>query len=737
MKKVFSIVVFLFFCLISFSQKGKEYLLIDSINYSSLSSADKHALDSLLPIYHKATHDTARLKILAAIPELTNDETVWPKYNRLLFSMSKKHLEDTASLSEKEIKTYKKFLGQAFQNFGYEADFLNGDIKKGKEYSEKALALQLQADDKTGAATTLGNIGLTYYESGDIVRSLEYFFKSLKLQEEVHDKNGMGYALNNIATSYLAQGDTSKAMEYMQKSLNCRAETKDKRGYAITLENLAGLFRRQEKIDTALKCFMKGLSIWKELGERQGIGYSYQNLGALYLLLANNKHDSGLAAADSLYPVAMNYFQNALELYEICKFKQGLATVLANMGNCYFAQNNLSRAEEAGMRSLKEAQQVGYTEAIANAARLLYLIYRKENKWSEALKMHELNIQMRDSIFNRETQKSTFKQQAKYEYEKQQALKDAEHQKEQAIAEEEKKRQKIISWSIAVGLVLVAAFAIFISNRLRITHRQKQIIEQQKKIVDQKNKHITDSINYAKRIQDSILPSKTEFEKHFSDYFIFFRPREIVSGDFYWLSSQNEKTILAIADCTGHGVPGAFMSMIGNTLLNEIVNEKNIFQPAEILNHLNEGIIHALHQESRSQDDGMDISVCLFDKEKNKITFAGANHSMYFAHTNLLQEIKGDIYSIGSAFSKKDFSFTQKEMPVPENTTLYFSTDGFSDQVGGVHGKKFLVKQMQELLVRISPLEIKEQEEKIKSAFEEWKGSRAQLDDVLVAGIKI
>jgi len=220
---------------------------------------------------------------------------------------------------------------------------------------------------------------------------------------------------------------------------------------------------------------------------------------------------------------------------------------------------------------------------------------------------------MRDSIFNEETQNASYKLQLKYEYEKEEAIKKTEHQKELAIAEEERKQQQIITYSIAFGLFFVLLFAGLIFNRLRLTGKQKKIIEEQKKIVDQKNKHITDSINYAKRIQDSILPSQEELSKHFSDYFVFFRPREIVSGDFYWLSSsQSGKKILAIADCTGYGVPGAFMSMIGNTLLNEIVNEKNIFRPCEILNRLNEGIIQALHQESRTQDDGMDISVCLF-----------------------------------------------------------------------------------------------------------------------------
>ncbi|MBI4930632.1 MAG: tetratricopeptide repeat protein [Bacteroidetes bacterium] len=700
MRYFFSLFIFLFTISFSFSQENE----IDSLNL----------------LLKNAKHDTTKLRLLVDLSEKCELTDIL-KYAQSAAELADVILNETENLSVQQ--KVKKLKAQAINNIGYNYN-IQGDSHKALEYYQKGLRIQEETNDKTGAALSLNNMASIYNSQGEISKSLEYHLKSLKISEDINDKKGISISLNNIGNNYRNQGDTPKALEYYKKSLKIREEIKDKQGIALLMNNIGTIYISQGDNKKALECFLKSLKINEEANDKQGIAYTLKNIGHNY----NNQGD---------FSKALEYYQKSLDISEKIKDVEGVVISLNSIGSMYLKQKKHSLALDYANRSMSMAKELGFPVRLRNAAELLYKIYRQQNKWQDALAMHELFVQMRDSIFNQETQKSTFKQQAKYEYEKQQAISEAEHQKELAIAAEEKKRQQIITYSIGFGLLMVVLFSIFIFTRLRITHRQKQIIEQQKKIVDQKNKHITDSINYAKRIQDSILPSKEELSNCFSGYFIFFQPREIVSGDFYWLSNQNGKTILAVADCTGHGVPGAFMSMIGNTLLNEIVNEKRIFQPAEILNHLNEGIVHALHQESRSQDDGMDISVCLFDNEKNKITFAGANHSMYVVQNNSIEEIKGDIFSIGSMFGKKNFSFTQQEIALLKNSSVYFSTDGFADQVGGKSGKKFLVKQMQELLVNISSLNIKEQEEKIKNAFEEWKGNYSQLDDVLVAGIKI
>jgi serine phosphatase RsbU (regulator of sigma subunit) len=248
---------------------------------------------------------------------------------------------------------------------------------------------------------------------------------------------------------------------------------------------------------------------------------------------------------------------------------------------------------------------------------------------------------------------------------------------------------------------------------------------------------ITDSITYAKRIQDAILPAPEDLSKSLSDdFFIFYRPSQIVSGDFYWCSTQGNKTIFVVADCTGHGVPGAFMSMIGNTLLNEIVNERKVTCTKKIAELLDEKIIHSLHQhEGTEKYDGMDISICSIDKTTKEINFTGAHHAMY-AYNGGLQKIKGDPYSIGGAQQQNAKTFTSQRIQHEKGLRLYFLTDGYCDQSGGEANKRFSSRKFETMLEQMQDVNMTVQKEKLEQAFEDWKGSTKQRDDILVVGIK-
>lgn len=720
----------------SFSQKGKKYFLIDSIEHDSLAINDKALIDSLLPIYHKSRNDTTKLTILSELSGGLIDEQIWVKYNNLLFIKSKSLLENKKSMNVKELASVKKCYARALQNKGYYIQNFEGDQEKAMEYYSKCLEIQREINDKEGISTTLNNMANTIAYQGNISKALELYFESLKLRESMKDKEGMAGAYNNIATTYMVQRDSAKALEYVLKSISILEEINHLYGLAFAYSNLGVIYRDRKDYETSRKYFEKSLHKWDEMRSGEGKGFAYQNIG--FILVRQSENMPASRKKDSLFALAINYMNQGLKICEERNDFQGVASILSYLGNAYYSNGEISKALDYGLIAIRKAKESGFPPLIRNSSELLYKIYLKQQKWSDALEMHELYVQMRDSIFNKETQKSTFKQQMKYDYDKKQALKDAEHLKDLAVADEEKKRQRIFMFSVAAGLLLVIAFSFFIFNRLLITRKQKLIIEQQKKTVDQKNKHITDSINYAKRIQDAILPSEEDFKKCFSDHFIFFRPRDIVSGDFYWLSCQNEKTILVCADCTGHGVPGACMSMIGNTLLNEIINEKNIFEPAEILNQLNEGIVQALHQDSGStQDDGMDVSVCVFNSGQKKTSFAGANHSCFIAENNHLEEIKGDIFSIGGAFSKKDFSFSQKEISLEKNQSLFLFTDGYADQPGGEKRKKFQEKNLLHLLSSFESKQMAEQKDVLNNTMSDWKGNANQIDDMLVIGIRI
>jgi len=270
-----------------------------------------------------------------------------------------------------------------------------------------------------------------------------------------------------------------------------------------------------------------------------------------------------------------------------------------------------------------------------------------------------------------------------------------------------------------------------------IRERTAEIVEQKEEI-EEKNRDITDSINYAKKIQDAMLPSSQDMASLFPDSFIFYHPKDIVSGDFYWLTEKDGKSLIAVADCTGHGVPGAFMSMIGNSLLNEIVNDKGILEPALILDQLKEGVIKALKQkgETGESQDGMDIAFCTFDLKNNEVEFAGAYNSLYIIRENVMDEVKADRMPIG-VYAGTDHKFTNNKVSIQKGDILYFFSDGFTDQSGGPRGKKFMRKRFKELILGIHEMTMPEQLDHLYTTFEEWKGDLEQNDDICMIGIKV
>lgn len=287
-------------------------------------------------------------------------------------------------------------------------------------------------------------------------------------------------------------------------------------------------------------------------------------------------------------------------------------------------------------------------------------------------------------------------------------------------------------------------------------HKEKEKINETKVEIELKHREVIDSVNYAKRIQEAILPSLNEISECFPNSFVLFKPKNIVSGDFYWFSQKNGKKIIASIDCTGHGVPGAFMSVIGSTLLNQIVNEKGITDPAEILNHLNNGVNHSLHQSQTGSEsrDGMDAAVCCFEEpfltstpsangeeiKSAEITvslqYAGANRPLYYIKNNILEEIKADKFPIGGLDYNDQKRFSTHTFQIKKNDTIYICTDGFADQFGQ-NNKKLKTKKFKEVLLSIQDSSMEEQKKYLDTFIENWRENLEQTDDILVIGIRV
>ena len=267
--------------------------------------------------------------------------------------------------------------------------------------------------------------------------------------------------------------------------------------------------------------------------------------------------------------------------------------------------------------------------------------------------------------------------------------------------------------------------------------KQKTEIENQKDIIEQKNIDITDSIRYAKRIQDAILPSLKVIKDNLKDSFVLYLPKDIVSGDFYWVKEKNESLVIVAADCTGHGVPGAFMSMLGISFLNEIVEKDNITSPEKILNTLRENIVTALRQRGLETEskDGMDMAVCAYNKKLKRLSFAGANNPLYLVRNRELVQTDGNRMPVAIHIKMEDF--TKHDIPIEPGDSLYIFSDGFVDQFGGPEGKKFKNKKFKQLLVDIQGENMGVQKEILNKTMTEWRGEQEQIDDIVVLGFKV
>ena len=314
---------------------------------------------------------------------------------------------------------------------------------------------------------------------------------------------------------------------------------------------------------------------------------------------------------------------------------------------------------------------------------------------------------------------------------------DKEKEKAKLLQEKRDAQTRIIFIAIGCVLLIISFFSFLLYRKWKLASVQKQIIEDKNKLVQLKNDEILDSITYAKRIQTAILPSSSLLNEVFPNHFVFYQPKDIVAGDFYWLEVSNELIFFAVADCTGHGVPGALMSVVCHNALNRTVKEFNLTNPGVILDKARELIVAELSKSDASVTDGMDISLCVIHKNNNEFYWAGANNPLwiYRHQDNKMDEWKADKQPIGTYWNYTNFN--SHKITLDEKDRIYLFTDGFADQFGGNDGKKLKIRAFQNLIFDTAQLSISEQYEAIESFFKNWKGKVEQLDDVCVVGFSL
>lgn len=572
------------------------------------------------------------------------------------------------------------------------------------------------------ASRFLNYIGNIYWENNHNRKAVEYYLKSLKINKKIGNENGISMINSNLGLLYSDLSEYNKSLECFKKTLAYRRTQKDKRdGLISTLLAVSVVLDKLQKYDAAIEKVLEALQFSKEQGDALRLQTCYGTLAELYEKEGDSKN-------------SVKYFN----LYR-------------EFNSMILDKKQLEIEREKSQKKLAEL--------------------RAENKRLEALRTKEQLDESKDK--NKDLLKNLSKAQLKVEVLKRDAeIYDlqAKEIKLKAKQNKERRRKTLIIISLVGFFVLVFIVFIIIAYRRKIKTNNKlefknqEILQQSEEItlqrdslesafreieiqknnlneayneIELKNKHITGSIEYAKFIQTAMLNKHIKLSKYFSESFILYEPKEIVSGDFYWYSKVDNKLIVAAVDCTGHGVPGAFLSMLGNNILRNIVETEKITDPSKILYAMNDAIKDTLNQENSESEDGMDMAICTIDKTQKKLYFAGAIRPLIMIQNNKLSVVEGDIFGIGGLeFSKHKKEFNTKEFDIANDTYIYMFSDGYCDQIGD-QGKKFMFKRFKNLLQEIHQNPPEEQFEILVSEFDKHKGTKSQVDDILVMGLKI
>lgn len=621
----------------------------------------------------------------------------------------------------------------------------------------------------------LSSLGYCYMSKKDY-RNADRFFK-LAIQKAQKE--------NDIDLEFLA------TEHYLEAFLNLRSPVK---GLEIVFD-LKNKAIEHERKDLLFKCYelknkhylISGvkfeerkttadtmLIIAQELNDSLLLQRAYFHLGATTMNEASIRHykeslnytdRDNLFAMSSVYnnlsgrfrfigklDEALNYADSALQVSIASGRKEGVAAAYYRMAEAYFFKEDYEQVIVYGNKALKEFQNANILRRQNNCAEAISAAYEEMGNFKKALEYYELKVALTDSLdgLNDMQEIEFVEQRLLYEMAQKRdstdiALKTLKLENATADLEKQKMKQYLLYGGIGMFLILVVVLTIGFQRK----KRANLLIQEQKKLVEEKNKEITDSIQYAKRIQSAILPPDKLVQEYLQQSFILYKPKDIVAGDFYWMESvfgqgknDLQKVLFAAADCTGHGVPGAMVSVVCNNGLNRSVREHGLTDPGEILDKTREIVVaefHAGRQAGEKSEeevkDGMDIALCSL--QGNTLEYAGAHNPLWIIRKGAteVEEIKANKQPIGKFDNAEPY--TTHKVELAEGDSIYIFSDGYADQFGGEKGKKLKTVNFKKLLLSIQQENMEKQKELIDEAFEKWKGDLEQLDDVCVIGVRM
>lgn len=624
-------------------------------------------------------------------------------------------------------------------------------------YSMLAIPLFDETNQNEEFAQELTNLGNIYMDMGEYILAEEVYKESLVINTELQNDEGIAHVNNNLGVLFKNRGKYSIAIEYYIKALEVNKKLKKSYEVAQNYNNIGGVYYYWNHYDQAIEYFKLYLTAVEKMEKPLAIAGACNNIGSVYI--ENNE-----------YSKSLEYYLRAYSIYDSLKIKMGVAILSGNLGLVYEKLGNYNEALRQYKKALSTNLEIGNSSSTAHSYLNLGSLYNKLNKpviaqnhlfkaeqiaqkinhqeilrdsygnlsesfelmgdFEKALGFQRQFNALRDSILNKENFEKFAELERKFETE----------QKEQEITllnQEKEYTQQLLKKQQLILYIIISSLLILIILLLLIL-RQKQVITTTKNKLQVEQNKILDSIKYASRIQSAIFPPAEQVKIALPEHFIFYQPKDIVSGDFYWVERLGNEVLFSVADCTGHGVPGALMSMLGISYLNDIIHRQGITHPSDVLNELRANIIRTLHQDNKTDGskDGIDLMFCKLNTETMLLEYCGASSYMFVFSKNILQLIKSDRIPIGFSY-KKPVPFETKQLQLNKGDKLFMFSDGFIDQFGGNDVSKFKLIQLKTILENNCHKSMNEISNTVQMAFMDWKGDIEQIDDVLLLGIKV